>query len=210
MKKLICFSLLLVFVIMCGCGKAAQSQPDSTVGSTDSSTTASTQKTASDSHQKIHQAAERVKNGNMSSFEGYSDEELEKIVEAVEEDGYSLEIQDDGSGILSNEEGEWIIAKGWVENEYTKGVEPVNFGEITMSLEDEDSQGKYYMFLIRNADFLEVENYVETLCQTGFDNVTDKVINHSGKMIVFTAENDQGKKASIGYSSNGFTLKLTK
>ncbi len=197
MKKIVLLITVSLLLLLWGCNKNPGEQQSGTTTTT------------TDSHQKIQQAAEKVKNGNLGSFSEYSDEELEEIVSAVAKDGYSLEIKDDGSGILSNEEGEWIVGKGWVENEYTKGVPEIDFGEITMSVEDEDSQGKYYMFLIRSASFLEAENYVETLCQRGFDNIQDKVINQKGNMIVFNAQNDQGKKVSLGYSSNGFTLKLS-
>lgn len=206
MKKIFVLLLILCMLVLCSCS----GETDNGEKSTSPSTSTTTAQSTTVPPQRIEHIAQKLEKGMIESFDGYSDEEKEQIKKAVEEDGYSLEFKDDGSGILSNEEGEWTVAKGWVENEYTMGVPEVDFGMVTMSFDDEDSQGKYYMFLIRQASFPEVENYIQKLEQAGFDNITDKVINEDGSMIVFNASNDDGKLVSVGYSANGFTLKLTK
>ncbi len=209
MKKTVAFLLALCLLTFVGCsGDLSDGEKASSVdGETTTSTTVAD---ATIPSQRIEHIAEKLEKGMLENFDGYSDEEKEQIKEAVEKDGYTLEFNDDGSGKLSNEEGEWTVAAGWVDNEYTRGVPEMDFAVITMSMEDSDNGGDYYMFLIRQADFLEVENYVETLCQVGFDNIETKVINQDVETIVFEAENKDGKGIELGYSSNGFTIKIYK
>lgn len=176
----------------------------------DGTSTSSAIKETTTLPQKIEHIAQKLENGMLDNLDEYSDDEKEQIKQAVENDGYTLEYNSDGSGTLSNEEGEWTVGAGWVKNEYTEGVPEIDFANVTMGYEDKDSKGDYYMFLIRQANFLEVENYVETLEQAGFNKVETKTVNQHGNAVVFEAENDQGKRVELGYSSLGFTLKIYK
>lgn len=207
MKKALLILSVVLLASLCACNK--DSKPDS--HSLPQTTTAATQtKPATTLPQRIEHIAQKLKEGRLESFDGYSDEEKEQIKQAVENDGYTLEFNADGSGSLSNEEGEWTVAAGWVKNEYTEGVPEVDFANVTMSFEGNDSKGDYYMLFMRQASYLEVENYVETLCQAGFDKIETKALNQEGQMIVFEAENKLGKRIEIGYSSNGFSMELYK
>ncbi|MBQ8227625.1 MAG: hypothetical protein IJZ88_01285 [Clostridia bacterium] len=209
MKKILLLLVTCAMLMLCACDEDTSQEKENSTKSSSQNITSSESSTTVPS-QRIEHIAEKLENGMLENLDEYSDEEKEKIKDAVEKDGYSLEFKDDGSGILSNEEGEWTVAAGWVENEYTEGIPVVDFGNVTMSLEDTDSKGDYYMFLIRQANFLEVENYVETLGQIGFNDVESKVVNQDGNAIVFVAENNNGKRVELGYSSNGFTFKIYK
>ncbi len=207
MKKLLVLFMVAVLLFLCACDDETTKQEEKTSTTTTTTTTAASTTIPS---QRVEHIAQKLENGMLENLNEYNEEEKEQIKQAVEKDGYTLEFKEDGSGVLSNEEGEWTVAAGWVENEYTQGVPKVDFGAVTMSVEDEDDDGKYYMFLIRQAKFKEVENYIEQLELAGFNDIADKVLNEAGKMIVFNAKNPSGKLVSIGYSSNGFTIKLTK
>lgn len=209
MKKILLLLVTAAVLLLCACNEdSSLKNENSTQSSAESSSSAEQSTTVPP--QRIEHIAEKLESGMLENLDEYSDEEKQQIKEAVEQDGYTLEFNDDGSGVLSNEEGEWTVAAGWVENEYTEGIPVIDFGAVTMSLEDNDSKGDYYMFLIRQASFLEVENYVETLGQVGFDDVESKVVNQDGNAVVFVAQNSAGKRVELGYSSNGFTLKLYK
>lgn len=204
MKKVWLVILVLVLFLLCSCEGNNTQQ---TTSKADSSS--ATQQTTT-VPQKIEHVAQKLENGMLDNLDEYSDDEKDQIKQAVENDGYTLEFNPDGSGTLSNEEGEWTVGAGWVRNEYTETVPEIDFANITMSLEDKDSDGEYYMFLIRQANFLEVENYVETLEQCGFNKVETKTVIQESNTVVFEAENAQGKRVELGYSSLGFTLKLYK
>ncbi len=206
MKKVLPLLLVVLLLLLCSC--ADESYEEKVTD--ESVTTSSTTKETTTLPKKIEHIANKLENGMLENLDEYSDEEKEQIKQAVENDGYTLEFNPDGSGKLSNEEGEWTVAAGWVKNEYTEGVPEIDFANITMSVEESDKKGNYYMFLIRQANFLEVENYIETLCQVGFDKVETKTIAQESNSAVFEAENSQGKRVEIGYSSLGFTLKIYK
>lgn len=212
MKKLVLSVLLLTLIAFYGCGdNASNKKPQTTVTTATTTVTTSGQmQTTTMSPQKVKHIANKLKNGMLENFDGCSDADKEAIKKAVAKDGYTLVFKDDGSGVLSNDEGEWTVAAGWVENEYTQGVPEIDFGIITMSVEDEDKQGKYYMFYIRQASFNEVKEYVELLEKTGFDIIEDKALNEEGSMVVFNSSNKEGKHISLGYSSHGLTLEITK
>ena len=207
MKKLRFVIIACALLLLCACEADVTQEKTTTLDGTSNS---SATKETTTLPQKIEHIAQKLENGMLDNLDEYSDDEKEQIKQAVENDGYTLEYNDDGSGTLSNEEGEWIVGAGWVKNEYTDGVPEIDFADVTMGLEDKDSKGNYYMFLLRKANFLEVENYVETLEQAGFDNVETKTVNQQGDAVVFEAENAQGKRIELGYSSLGFTLKIYK
>ncbi len=207
MKK-VCLVLIMVALLsLCACrDNTAQEKTTDPQGTSTSSVT----KETTTLPKKIEHIAQKLEKGMLDNLDEYSEDEKEQIKQAVENDGYTLEFNSDGSGTLSNEEGEWTVGAGWVKNEYTDGVPEIDFASITMSMEDQDSKGDYLMFLIRQANFLEVENYVETLEQCGFNDVDSKTVIQDGDTIVFEAANSQGKRVELGYSSLGFTLKLYK
>ena len=144
----------------------------------------------------------RISNNN------YNEEEKEKIKEYVEKDGYTLEYNKDGSGTLSNEEGSWYIGKGWVENEYTKNVPPIDFGTITMSSEMEEKDEKYYIFLIRDSSPMDASDYVEALKNAGFNETGHNESSVEAGVVTFTGENNNGQHIELAYSSYGFTVKI--
>lgn len=209
MKKILLLLIACAMLLFCACDEDAPKVEEDQTKSTSQSSAPSEESTTV-APQRIEHIAEKLEKGMLENLDEYNEEEKEQIKSAVEKDGYTLEFNDDGSGVLSNEEGEWTVAAGWVENEYTEGIPVIDFGTVTMSMEDEDSKGKYYMFLIRQANFLEVENYVETLGQIGFTDVISKVVNQSANAVVFEAQNSNGKRIELGYSSNGFTFKIYK
>lgn len=209
MKKAALFLLVGIMILLCSCNSETPVAESTTSKNEESNTTSGSQATTIPP-QRIEHIAEKIEQGMIENLDEYSDEEKEQIKEAIEKDGYTIEFKDDGSGVLSNEEGEWTVAAGWVNNDYTEGIPEIDYGEVTMSMEDEDQKGAYYMFLIRKADFLEVENYVETLEQVGFTKIESKVVEQSSNTIVFVASNSAGKLIELGYSQNGFTLKLYK
>ncbi len=206
MKKVWLFLIVTSLLLLCACGDNSSEETPADKINTSSSVTPETTTLP----QKIEHIAQKLENGMLDNLDEYSDDEKEQIKQAVENDGYTLEYNADGSGTLSNEEGEWTVGAGWVRNEYTDSVPEIDFADVTMSLEDKDSGGEYYMFLIRQANFLEVENYVETLEQCGFNKVETKTVIQEGNTVVFEAENAQGKRVELGYSSLGFTLKIYK
>ncbi len=204
MKKTAVVLLAAVMLILCSCN----GNPDTSEQKTTEPVTTTMSTTMPP--KKAEHIAQKIEEGLVGDLNEYSEDEKEQIKDAAEKDGYTLEFKDDGSGVLSNEEGEWTVGAGWVENDYTASVPEMDFGVITMSVEESDSKGEYYMFLIRQADFFETENYVETLEQVGFNEVETKAVYQQSNSIVFIAENKSGKRVEIGYSPNGFTLKLYK
>ncbi len=209
MKKL--FVLILAFSLLCLCGCVKNANNDETATSKTTETTTASTASTTIHPQRIEHIAKKLEQGMIESFDGYSDEEKEQIKKAVEDDGYTLEYKSDGSAVLSNEEGEWTVAKGWVENEFTKGVPSVDFGMVTMSFSDVNSDGnEYYMFLIRQASYSQAKNYVEKLKAAGFTKVQSEANNEEGNIIVFEAYNADGKFIAVGFSSNGFTVQITK
>ncbi len=164
--------------------------------------------TAVKTPEDLSHAADKIEKGRFDSFSGYSEEEKRKIKEYAAEDGYTLEYNDDGSGTLSNEEGSWLVGRGWVENEYTEGVPPLDFGKITMSSEMEEESEKFYIFLIRDASSLKAQEYVESLEAAGFKDTGSSVSDVDAGIISFIGENEDGKRIETAYSSNGFTVKI--
>ena len=152
--------------------------------------------------------ASKIEDGRFGDFSAYNDEEKEKIKEYVEKDGYTLEYNDDGSGTLSNEEGSWYVGKGWVDNEYTKGVPPIDFGTITMSSEAEESGGKFYIFLIRDATAYTANEYAEKVKAAGFADTGESECCPDAGVVSYAGVNSSGKRVEIAYSSYGFTVKI--
>lgn len=216
MKRIIALLSAAAMVLsLCSCGKVAESKDDKSSesggflsgiissGKKKSDEETTTAKTPED----LSHAADKIEKGRFDSFDGYSDEEKQKIKEYAEKDGYTLEYNEDGSGTLSNEEGSWYVGKGWTDSEYTEGVPPIDFGTITMSSEMEESEGKYYIFLVRDVSSARVKEYVESLEAAGFKDTGDSVIDTDSGIISFTGEND-AKRVEAAYSSNGFTFKI--
>ena len=182
-----------------GSSSAAQKSEQSTTASTTLSS------------QRAERVANEIEHGQFESFAGYNEEEKEKIKQSVERDGYTLEYHADGSATLSNEEGEWFVGKGWVQNEFTEGLPPVTFGKVTMSAENTEQGETYYIFLIRSATVTQVADYVEALQAAGFaPSSAENVVDIDNGIISFDAENAAGKHVSVGYSVNGFTLKISR
>ena len=152
--------------------------------------------------------AEKIENGRFDSFDSYNEEEKEKIKEYVEKDGYTLKYNKDGSGTLSNEEGEWFIGRGWVENDYTRGVPPIDFGTITMSSEYNENGENYYIFLIKNSTVAVAEEYVGKLAAAGFKDTGESQIDADAGVVVFCGKDDSGRLIEAAYSPYGFTVKI--
>ena len=219
MKKLtavaLCAALLLCF---CACsggkdenGKADGGKDDGGVfsniisGKIFEKTTTTTMPAEEASH-----LAQKIESGRFDSFDGYSDEEKEKIKNFVEQDGYTLEYNEDGSGTLSNEEGSWFVGKGWVDNEYTASVPPVDFGTVTMSSEYEEKGESYYIFLVKETSAATVQEYTEKLKAAGFTEDVESQSDVDAGIVTFCASNSGGKRVEAAYSSYGFTLKIFK
>ena len=160
--------------------------------------------------QRAQGVANEIEKGRFDNFDKYSDEDKELIKKSVEEDGYTLEYNSDGSATLSNEEGSWFIGTGWAENEYTEGMPKPDFGTVTMSAEDEEGGSKFYMFLIRNASAQQTADYVEKLEESGFVSTEEKIVDVDNGIIVFKGKNSTGKTVELGYSKNGLTIKIYK
>ncbi|MGN1480047.1 MAG: hypothetical protein ACI4XH_09780, partial [Acutalibacteraceae bacterium] len=163
MKKIAAAVLPALMVLaLCSCSDKADG------GDTTANTTASSGTSYSDetteittlAQQKIDHIAESIEKGRFSSFDGYSEQEKEQIKQAVENDGYTLEYNSDGSGTLSNDEGSWFVGKGWVDNEFTQGLPAPDFGTVTMSAQDKDDSGDFYIFLLREVTSQEAADYV--------------------------------------------------
>ena len=213
MKKIAAAVLpVLMLIALCSCSDKADG------GDTAANTTASSGTSYSDettesttlAQQKIDHIAESIEKGRFSSFDGYSEQEKEQIKQAVENDGYTLEYNSDGSGTLSNDEGSWFVGKGWVDNEFTKGVPAPSFGTVTMSAQDKDDEGDFYIFLLREVNAREAADYVTELEKAGFTNADSKQIDVDAGVVMFDASNGAGKCVSVGFSSNGFSLKIYK
>ncbi len=160
--------------------------------------------------EEVSHVADKLVHGRLDSFASYSDKEKQQIKQQVEKDGYSLEINDDGSGTLSNEEGSWYVGKGWYDNDYAMDVPPIDFGSITMSGESEENDGKFYIYLIRNATVYQAADYVEKLKSAGFAEDVESDINTDAGVVSYSASNKDGKKVVLGYSQYGFTMKIYK
>lgn len=211
MKKIAAAVLSIMFVFALGACSGKSDSGDTAADTTAGSGTSYSDETSENttlSQQRIEHIAESIEKGRFDSFDSYSDEEKEKIKQAVEKDGYTLEYNPDGSGTLSNDEGSWFIGKGWVDNEFTKGVPAPSFGTVTMSAQDKDDGGDFYIFLLREVTAQEAADYVAELEKAGFSNADSKQIDVDAGVVMFVASNGAGKVVSVGYSSNGFTLKI--
>ena len=152
MKKIAAAVLSVMLVFSLGACSGKSDGGDTAVNTTAGSGTSYSDETSESttlSQQKIEHIAESIEKGRFDTFDSYSDDEKEKIKQAVESDGYTLEYNPDGSGTLSNDEGSWFIGKGWVDNEFTQGVPAPDFGTVTMSAQDKDDNGDFYIFLLR-------------------------------------------------------------
>lgn len=210
MKKLtaLLFSVLLL-MSFAACQKGETNGDSSkTSAANGSDVSSSAQQKTTVPEQRIDHIAQSIEQGQFEGFDRYTDGDKEKIKKAVEKDGYSLVYNDDGSGTLSNDEGSWFVGKGWVNNKFTDGLPKPEFGVITMSAQDKDDSGDFYIFLIRKASVKEVTDYVDKLETLGFKAQGEKVESIENGAVVFNAENEQGKKVEIAYSSNGFTYKI--
>lgn len=219
MKKLTAIALCVALLLsLCACsggkdenGKADSGKDDGGVfsniisGKIFEKTTTTTMPAEEASH-----VAQKIEHGRFDSFDGYSDEEKEKIKDFVEQDGYTLEYNEDGSGTLSNEEGSWFVGKGWVDNEYTASVPPVNFGTVTMSSEYEEKGESYYIFLVKETSAATVQEYTEKLKAAGFTEDVESQSDVDAGIVTFCASNSGGKRVEAAYSSYGFTLKIFK
>lgn len=152
--------------------------------------------------------AKKIENGRFGSFDDYGEEDKQKIKEYAEKDGYTLEYNEDGSGTLSNEEGTWFVGKGWVDNEYTDGVPPIDFGKITMSSECEENEKKYYIFLVKETSADRAKEYADSVKAAGFEEIGESVTDLDAGIVTFTGENESGKHIEIAYSGNGLTVKI--
>ena len=212
MKKLLLLLLLTaiisIFLSSCKISKKADNDVSGT-SSTDMSETV-TEESTTLNPQRAQGVANEIEKGRFDNFDKYSDEDKELIKKSVEEDGYTLEYNSDGSATLSNEEGSWFIGTGWAENEYTEGMPKPDFGTVTMSAEDEEGGSKFYMFLIRNASAQQAADYVEKLEKSGFSSTEEKIADVDNGIIVFKGKNSTGKTVELGYSKNGLTIKIYK
>ena len=199
--------LLMLAVFFTACQKETTDATSSEPNSSESSTLSEQDKTTVP-QQRINHIAESIEQGQFESFDRYTDTDKEKIKKAVEDDGYTLVYNKDGSGTLSNDEGSWYVGKGWVSNKFTDGLPKPEFGVITMSAQDKDENGEFYIFLIRKASVKEVADYVDKLEQLGFKAEGEKVESIENGAVVFNAKNADGKKVEIAYSSNGFTYRI--
>lgn len=216
MKKIIS-ALLALSVLFCfaSCGKKDDSKKEKDEGGgflsgilPDKEDKKEKTTTTTMPEEEASHVASKIEDGRLDSFSSYNEEEKAKIKEYVEKDGYSLEYNSDGSGTLSNEEGSWYVGKGWVDNEYTEGVPPIDFGKITMSSEMEENDGKYYIFLIREASVYTANEYVEKVKAAGFADTGGSVCDVDSGIISYTGDDGNGKRVEIAYSSYGFTVKI--
>lgn len=211
------FTAFLMMLCLCSCRKDTSSENDkkedskgffSSILPSDKKNKEDKTTTTTMTPEKASHVAEKIEDGHFESFSEYNEEEKEKIKEYVEKDGYTLEYNKDGSGTLSNEEGSWYIGKGWVENEYTKNVPPIDFGTITMSSEMEEKDEKYYIFLIRDSSPMDASDYVAALKKAGFKEIGHSESNVEAGIVTFTGENNNGQHIELAYSSYGFTVKI--
>ena len=219
MKKIIALAASAVLLLsLCSCtvirnedGKADSEKSDGGVfsniisGKIFEKTTTTTMPAEEASH-----IAQKIENGRFDTFDGYSDEDKEKIREYAAQDGYTLEYNEDGSGTLSNEEGSWFVGKGWVDNEYTDSVPPIDFGTITMSSVLEDSGRSYYIFLIKNTSASAALDYTEKLKAAGFTEDVESQTDVDAGIVTYCASDSSGKRVEAAYSSYGFTVKISK
>ena len=160
------------------------------------------------SSQRAEGVARDIEKGRFDSFSQYSDEEKELIKKSVEQDGYTMKYNSDGSATISNDEGSWFIGTGWAENEYTEGLPKVDFGTVTMSAQGEEQGKDFYIFLIKNAAAQQVADYIETLEEAGFSDSGDKIVDIQNGVISFIGTNSESKTVELGYTANGMTLKI--
>ncbi len=215
MKKIIAVLSVLAVLLCCSsCKKGCADKPSGADEKKDSifsgifSDKKETTTTTTMPEEEASHLADKIEKGRFDSFDEYSDDEKEKIKEYVEKDGYSLEYNSDGSGTLSNEEGSWFVGKGWVDNEYTKGMPAVDFGTVTMSSEMDEGGEKYYIFLIRDTTAYKVQEYVEALKNAGFAEIGENESSPDLGIVTFIGENSDGHHVEAAYSGNGFTLKI--
>lgn len=205
MKKSGIILLTLLFAVsFASCNK---NETDSENKTSESSTSAGSTTIPAE---RVSHIAQSIEKGHFESFDGYSDEEKEKIKKAVEADGYTLEYNEDGSGTLSNEEVTCIIGRGWVENEFTKGLPTIDFGKITKSVQDKDEKGEFYMFLVQSVNAQEAAAYVDNLKKIGFAANGEDISDIASGVVIFEGTNAQKKTVSLALSPNGFTLKIYK
>lgn len=215
MKKQRFLLLLLILpaisVLLASCKVSKISDPGSSTAAPSSQSASSGEKSTTLSSQRAQRVANDIEKGRFDNFDSYSDEEKEIIKKSVEDDGYTLEYNPDGSATLSNEEGSWFIGTGWTENEYTKGIPKPDFGTVTMSAEDEDGGEKFYIFLIKNASAEQVADYTGKLKEAGYTPSPESVIDIENGIISFDGKNSAGRSISIGYTvRTGMTVKLCK
>lgn len=201
-----------LLLCLCSCQKNESGSADSGIfsgviskidGGKEEKTTTTTMPSEEASH-----LAEEIENGRFDSFDSYNKEEKEKIKEYVEKDGYTLEYNEDGSGTLSNEEGKWLIGKGWVRNDYTRGIPEIDFGEITMSTESVESGKDCYVFLVKKATPDNAQQYIKKLIAAGFKDTGESQLNADSGMVAFSGKDDSGRVIAAAYSSFGFTVKI--
>lgn len=199
MKKIMAVVLLTVALLcLFACKK---SNGDS--GETTTTTTTTTILEEEASH-----IAQKLEKGGIDSFDKFSEEDKKAIKEYAEKDGYTLEYNDDGSATISNEEGQWFVGKGWVDNEYTEGVPPLDFGTITKSSELNEGEEKSYYFLVKETSADKTIEYVDSLIAAGFAETGEGERNADAGIVTFVGENESGKHIEIAYTSNGLTMKI--
>lgn len=198
-KTLAMISAALVILSFASCKKSADTQ---------STTAADASVTTTMPSEKASHLAKKIEDGHFDSFDGYNDEEKEKIKESIEKDGFTLEYNDDGSATVSNEEVTYFVGKGWVDNEYTKDVPPIDFGTITKSSEYDEEEEKFYIFLINDASAVNAQEYVDRLKDAGFKETGENESDVASGIVTFTGENEDGKRVEVACSPYGFTVKI--
>lgn len=207
--------IMIISVILCltSCGKkSAQSDENGKNGLFEKASSETADKTSAVSttmpQEEVSHVAKKLEKGRLGSFDSYSEEEKAEIKKQVEKDGYTLEYNEDGSGTLSNEEGTWFVGKGWVDNEYTVDVPPIDFGTVTMSSEYEEGGESCYIFLVRNVTAVRAQEYVDSLKAAGFSEVGENESNPDLGVVTFAGERSDGRHIEAAYSLNGFTVKI--
>ena len=212
MKKLLqlLLPLLAISLLLSSCKKNDEHLQSTSPSESSAESTTTAEETTTLSPQRAEGVAMEIEKGRFESFDKYSDNEKELIKNAVEEDGYTLEYNDDGTATLSNEEGSWFIGTGWADNEYTKDLPKPDFGTVTMSAEDSEKGNDFYIFLIRSATAQQVADYVDKLEESGFKPTQETVVDVKNNVISFYGTNPGGKSVEIGFTTNGLTIKIYK
>ncbi len=198
-KVLIVFSAFILMFLMTSCSKEKNKQK----------VEESTEPTAL-LEEEADYYAKKIAKGRLGSLKEFNEKEKAEIKKELENEGYTVVFNDDGSGLISNEDGQWYIGKGWNDTDYTDGVPAVDFGTITMSSEEKDNQGNSYIFLVRDVTSNQAADYVEKLKKAGFEEQPGSAVDAKSGVVQFIGKNKSGKTVNVGYSSRGFTVRIYK